>query len=108
MNILKFLKAKFTLRDEIKKMTMEEKIKEIDEISELLKDIPEDLDEELEKGVIEVLESVYHEALASGVPMKNLSKIKELANIRKTSLKEERKKNNNNESLSELYKLFDE
>lgn len=105
MNILTYLKTKKFLSNEIKNMTMEEKLKEIDEIYILLKDIPEDLDLDLSKEVIELLEAICHQAICSGVPKEKLNKIKELIKMRKAIIKK-RKKEVDNE-LGELFKELD-
>lgn len=73
-NFLKFIKAKHNLTNEIKNMSMDEKIKSVDEAYDILKEIPNDLDLDLLVQIIKVAESVYYEAKASGVDKKYLKK----------------------------------
>lgn len=90
-NYIKYLKAKRNLSDEIKNMSMEEKIKEIDEIYEILKDIPNDLDSDLLAQNIKVEEEIYYQAKASGVDKKYLKHIEELIKSQKNGLRRRKK-----------------
>ncbi len=105
-NFLKFIKAKHNLTNEIKNMSMDEKIKSVDEAYDILKEIPNDLDLDLLVQIIKVAESVYYEAKASGVDKKYLKKIEELVDERKEGLKNTKKQRKENED--ELSKLFED
>jgi len=102
-DIIKYLKAKRNLSNEIKNLPMEEKIKEIDEIYENLKEIPNDIDIDLIIQNIKVAEEVYYQAKASGVQEKYLKNIEGFIKEEKEKIKSKKKDNNN-----ELDKLFED
>lgn len=108
-NFITYLKTKKNLSDEIKNMTIEEKIKELDSVYKTLKNLPYDIDYDLLVKSVKVIEEVYYQAKACKVPKEYLKKIEELIDLRKKDLKNKKKSEKNfKDNLGNLDELFDD